>query len=343
MKIVIFGSNNSWSIERFYKKYLSELGCDVQIFDSNLYYRTDSLLDKVKYRYFPKLIYKNLNKSLVNEIDWSKIDVLWVFKGIELFYSTLEIIKRHNVFLANYNPDHPYIRSFYSSGSLELVNAIPLYNVHFSYSKYVLKKIKKTTHCDVVLLPFAFESSLLPINELIESEERIKPCFVGNPDSFRINLIKKIISRGFNIAVYGNGWEQYFGNNKLVECCGVAMTSDLYKILRNYRVQLNIFRPHNIGSHNMRTFEIAGVGGIQLAPYSEDHINFFNESSEIFLYKNDEELFEKLNYLLNAPWDFIISVRKKAQKKSIIGGYSYEKRSQFVYDYFKRKITCEKS
>lgn len=343
MRIVIFGSNNSWSIERFYAKYLSALGCEVYLFDSNHHYKTDSLIDKVKYRYFPKFIYKNLNKSLLNDIEWSNIDILWVFKGIEIFYSTLEIIKNKNVFLANYNPDHPYIRTFHSSGSLDLVKALPLFNLHFSYSKSVLDRIKKTTKCDVSFLPFGYESSLVPPKNLTESEEINMACFVGNPDSLRIKLITRIVSRGFRVAVYGNGWELYFRNNKMVECCGVAKTSDLYNILRSYRVQLNIFRPHNIGSHNMRTFEIASVGGIQLAPFSEDHAIFFHENSEIFLYNNEEELFDKLNFLLNAPWDFINRVRENAQNRSLIEGYSYEKRAQLVYSYFKKMISGEEN
>jgi DNA-directed RNA polymerase subunit L len=294
----------------------------------------------IKYpiRYLPNKLYTKLNEELLIFKNWYSIDVLWVFKGVEIFRDTLLKIKSYNVLLVNYNPDHPFIRTFASSGGRKIVKAIPLYDSHFSYSNNVIERINDDFKCDVLKLPFAFEDTCINWANITSQKEIIKICFVGNPDKFRVSLIRKIISWNFSIDIYGFGWEKFFRNNKFVNCLGVADTHELYSILRKYRIQLNIFRPHNINAHNMRSFEICGVGGVQLAQYSEDHLFYFEENLEIYLFRSDNELKDKLNYLLTASDELINNLRTKAREKSIINHYTYENRAKLVSDYLLRKL-----
>ena len=41
-------------------------------------------------------------------------------------------------------------------------------------------------------------------------------------------------------------------------------------------------RIHNPDSHNMRSFEVPGVGGIMVAPDTKEHRIFFEVGKEIF-------------------------------------------------------------
>lgn len=333
MKIVIFGSNKSWSIERYYVKYLS-IDHEVVLFDPTLHYQTNNLFRRIMFRYFKKRLFLKVNSELINFINKSKPNILWVFKGLEISIKSLEIIKNQGVYLANYNPDHPFIRTYTSSGGKNILDSISIYDVHFSYSNCAIEKIKNQYLIKTLKLPFAFEPSNFNWNVVKNQNEILKICFVGNPDLIRVRLIKKIVSWKFPIDVYGNGWDTYFKNNLLVTCCGIAQTKDLYSILRKYRVQLNIFRPHNINSHNMRTFEIAGVGGVQLAEFSEDHLVYFDEGKEIFLYKNEIELKEKLSLILNLSTKEVEQIRNNVRKKSLDNEYTYLNRSKLVSDYF---------
>jgi spore maturation protein CgeB len=88
----------------------------------------------------------------------------------------------------------------------------------------------------------------------------------------------------------------------------------------------------------MRSFEICGVGGVQLAQYSEDHLFYFEENIEIYLFRSDNELKDKLNYLLTASDELINNLRTKAREKSIINHYTYENRAKLVSDYLLRKL-----
>ena len=337
MKIAIFGSNKSWSIEKYYIKYLS-IDHEVVLFDPTLYYKTNNLFRKVMFRYFKKILFLKVNSELIKFITKTKPNILWVFKGVEISIKSLKKIKKEGIYLANYNPDHPFIRTYASSGGKNIIDSITFYDVHFSYSNSVIEKIKNQYFTKVLKLPFAFEPSNFNWDIVRNQNEIVKICFVGNPDSIRVSLIKKIISWKFPIHLYGNGWEKYFTNNYFVTCCGIAENKDLYAIFRKYRVQLNIFRPHNINSHNMRTFEITGVGGIQLAELSEDHLAYFDEGKEIFLYHNDIELYEKLTLLLSLPSKDIVQIRNNVRKKSIENDYTYLNRSKLVSAYFNNNV-----
>src|SRR5947207_2020499 len=72
------------------------------------------------------------------------------------------------------------------------------------------------------------------------------------------------------VDVYGNHWNQYKLNKK-INVFGPAYGTTFWKTLRRYRVQLNLMRPHNLGSHNMRSIEVPAIGGIGLFPNTPDH------------------------------------------------------------------------
>lgn len=89
-------------------------------------------------------------------------------------------------------------------------------------------------------------------------------------------------------------------------------------------------RPHNLDSHNMRTFEIPGIGGIQLAPDTIDHRGYFEDGKEIFLYKNLEECVSKITNLLKLTKNEASLIRENARNKSIQNNYSYQERANQV-------------
>ena len=104
----------------------------------------------------------------------------------------------------------------------------------------------------------------------------------------------------------------------------------MWDTLRKYRIQLNIMRPHNLDSHNMRTFEVPGIGGIQLAPDTKEHRLFFEADKEIFLYNTVEECVNKINYLLSLTTEQANQYRTYAREACVKNKYSYKDRAQQV-------------
>jgi len=88
----------------------------------------------------------------------------------------------------------------------------------------------------------------------------------------------------------------------------------------------------------MRTFKIPGIGGLQVAPYTQEHVEFFKEGEEIFLYKNLDECVIKINYLLKLNKDSTDALRKKSREAIVNGKHTYKDRSIFVYEEMKKLL-----
>jgi spore maturation protein CgeB len=145
-----------------------------------------------------------------------------------------------------------------------------------------------------------------------------------------------LAKNGFGVDVYGHGWDK----TPLRKFPGINISDAVYgqgfwKRLRQYRVQVNIFRKHNAGSHNMRSFEIPAVGGIQLAPWSEEQADFFSEGKEIFFYRDEDDLLKQVKNLLLATAETANGYREAARKRSLDAHYRYQDRALTVYENFK--------
>jgi len=150
----------------------------------------------------------------------------------------------------------------------------------------------------------------------------------------RAAFLQRIAEAGIKIDVYGNDWKKFISHPNF-SIFPPVYEDDLGLSLRRYRVQINMMRPHNPQSHNMRTFEVPGVGGILLGPDNPDHRSFFEAGKEIFLYKDIEDCIVQLRKILAMPVEEANEVRRVARKRSLESGYTYKERTQQVYDILK--------
>ena len=78
----------------------------------------------------------------------------------------------------------------------------------------------------------------------------------------------------------------------------------------------------------MRSFEIPAVGGIMLAPRSEEHLATFTEGKEAFYYASMDEAIEKILKILAFTPTESQRIRQQARDRSVQSGYSYTDRAQ---------------
>jgi len=348
----VVGSFQHWnSLESHYMKHIAQKIKNIVLYpfpDMILQHYRKNLLNRAAYRFHfhSQSKIKYFNSLLFQKVAKEKPDIVWIFKGLDILPETLEKIKRLGIKLVNYNADHPFIRTFRSSGGKEIENCIPLYDLVFCYSRNLMDDIKAryTPNIKTYFLPFGYgltETERMAIFYKANVESEIQRlCFIGNPDNeFRYKTLKQIISRKIPIDIYGKGWHKYFSkkheNLKVQE--GIY-DQDYWSALPRYRAQLNIFRPHNESSHNMRTFEIPAVGGIQLAPDSIEHREFFIENKEIFLYNSIESLIEKTEVLLGFSDQDSRVYREAAFLKCTHEDYSYKRRAEEVVTVFSEMI-----
>ena len=339
MKLLIAGSDEVWSLERYYIQHLSNLGvlieiCPVQSIFYKYYNR--SLANKILHKIGLSYITRRIERQVKETIKRFKPDILWVFKGMELTPELLQWVKGQGIKLVNYNPDNPFLFSGRGSGNKNLTRSINIYDLHFTYDSSIRDRIEDEYKIACKMLPFGFELSDELYNECGNLQEVNKICFLGNPDNDRATFINEL-AKTYLIDVYGNHWEK-FVQDKNITIYPAVYGKAFWETLSKYRVQLNLMRRHNPDSHNMRTFEVPGTGGILLAPATKDHYVFFEDNEEAFFYKDLQDAVHKANFLLHLSQEQAKGIRFSARNRSVNSGYSYRKRAEFVFKTFNELV-----
>ena len=331
MKILLIGSNYSWSIERIYKRELETLGNEVELLDVqnqfyDYYYK--SPFHKLFYRIGISGILSKINKGVLSQVSSKHYELIWVFKGMELFPDTLRGLKLKTKKLINYNPDNPFIFSGKGSGNSNVTEGILLYDLNLTYDEWVKEKIEREYNIQTELLPFGFDDAAISDDQLNTVDEVKAVCFLGNPDKYRASIIQKLVDQQIEVHLYGNDWQK-FVNHRCAIIHQPVYGQNFFKTLRKYRVQLNIMRAHNLNSHNMRSIEIPGAGGVMLAPKTADHLAFFVLGEEIFVYDDTENLINETQHLLNLDKSEVEQIRKSARRK-VLKEFTYKVQTQCI-------------
>lgn len=339
MKILIIGSGSSGAIELYFLKHLKEsLGennveiLDVQGIFNNYYY--SKLLNKVKFRLNLSYIYKHINKIILKEIEIFRPSIVWVFKGLEIFPKTLLILKKNNIKLINYNPDNPFIFSGRGSGNKNMINSMTLYDLYLTYDQSIKNDLINNHNINSELIPFGFEIDDNIRNECTNLSEINRVCFIGNPDKHRAKFILEI-SKEVPVSVYGKNWKKFL-NNSSIHIHDSVIGLEFWKTLYKYRVQLNLMRIHNLNSHNMRTFEITGIGAIGLMPQTQDHQSFFEDQNEVFLFKSVTDCVKTAKKILALDQESTLKIRQAAKQRGAKSKYSYKDRTNLFIEIIKK-------
>ena len=295
-----------------------------------------SKINRLIYRIYPSLLVHKMDKLFLRQVTEFKPTIVLVFKGMEISKWSLERIRAMGVKLVNYNFDHPFNHFSRGTGNRFVKEAVPYYDLHISYSSFICQELQTKFHAKTAWIPFGFHLTTKQYSEVImENRSEVnRVCFVGNPDEMRVSIIKRLTADGIDIDLYGFGWEKVFSSNGRIKIYPPRKAgsfwsdpSEFWKVLRQYRIQLNFFRPHNEGSHNLRTFEVPAVGGILLTPASAEQEKFFAVGEEIFFYSDYENLLLQCRELLAKPAVWIEKVRDRARQKSLTADYSYTRRT----------------
>ena len=316
-----------------------EMGCEICHFaapDIIFNHHSKNLFSKVLFKTGLFTGYHAVNRQLLKLAKSFQPDVIWIWKGLEILPQSLEELRKICP-VANYNPDHPFIIIARANGNSNVTKSVGGYDLHFCYNTALQKRIEEQFHLPTVFLPFAYDRGDVVYQDPSTITEINRICFQANPDPYRVGIVEMFTARGMEVDVFGNGWQKTrLATNSKVRIFGIAPRAEFWRLNQEYRVQLNLFRAYNVGSHNMRTFEIPAVGGIQLTPYSAEQAQFFSEGEEIFFFRDDREMLHQANMLLSLDADRAAEIRQRARQRSLISPYSFEDRAVTVYNTFQK-------
>ena len=317
-KLVIIGSDHPAALEMIFQKELQQKGYKVSIFPAQTFFLgfyNQSIWNKIIFRLGWSRIITSIQIMIKQFIDCENPSFVIIFKGMEVKPSTLIWMKKRGILICNYNPDHPFIFSGKGSGNKYITHSVSLFDYYVSYADDVVSRIL-AGGVKSFKLPFGFDASGFLLEELDSKDEIMKCCFLGNADEFRVEFLNRLSNLGLEIDVFGENWHE-FNTAKGIKIGPAIYGREFWKILQMYSVQLNLLRPHNCNSHNMRSFDIPGAGGIMLAPSTDDHKSFFQEGIEIFLFDSFETAFEKANFILNLSYDERQLIRRAARARAV--------------------------
>ena len=154
ISLLIIGSKDQHLIENFYKKAFNSIGIKKVLFFSNeIYLSIFFFLKKIKlnFLFYPiRSLYFNKICAFLEK--HKKIDVICVFKGIEIDKNFLVKLKKKfsSAKFVNVYTDDPFNYSSIATSSSLVPKAIPEYDFFFIYSKIIIKKLKKNINFVII-------------------------------------------------------------------------------------------------------------------------------------------------------------------------------------------------
>jgi hypothetical protein len=341
MHLLMSGTHVPTTLAWEYASGFEALGCSV-----SKHYGSDErssspplIFQRILRRTAPRLYYGPSNRDLLRLADSGRPDAILLFKAPDIFPETIRQLRQSGFHPAVYNADHPF--DFYSRGSgNELIaGSVPEYDLYLTYSRHIADQLAdRYPTLPTRVIPFGHSVDDATYDGISNQSEIVRVCFLGNADADRADKIATLVKAGLEVDVYGHAWEQFGPIIAGASLCGPANGLDMYRTLRRYRVQLNFLRPHNIHSHNMRSFEAPACGAIMLAEDTVEHREFFKADQEAFYFANDEEMIGQARRLLALSPEEADAIRARARARSVNEPYSYHHRAAQALTHLKELV-----
>lgn len=232
-------------------------------------------------------VYRARLRSRIDELaEGSPVGLTLVVKGPFLDPRTIEHARnRLQAPVVCWNPDSPFDHTISNRGA-GIPDAIGSYDLYVTWAEDLADRLTRISR-RVAIVPFGWDPDLHPVTEGTgEAAGRI--AFVGTASPERISVLAQIAH--LRPVVFGSGWPAIDG----IEIRGPLVGRDMSAVVGEAKWNLNLLRPQNAASHNMRSFEIPGAGGNQVASDSGDHRRFLGQDSRTVLFRSTRELLSLL-------------------------------------------------
>lgn len=211
-----------------------------------------------------------------------RADLVLVLKGALLSPRSIDHLRlRFNSPVVCWNPDSPFDDTISNCGA-GIPQTIRAYDAYITWADDVAERLSAVA-ARVLVIPFAWDPEIMrPVAGRGMAEGRI--VFIGTGTSGRSALLHSLAH--LHPVVFGNRWPKIAG----VDIRSPVFGAEFCRIVGEAKWNLNLLRPQNERSHNMRTFELVGAGGTQVAPRTDDHRRFLGGDSRTLLFQSKEEL-----------------------------------------------------
>lgn len=328
-RVLIVGSRAQGALEHAYAAGFRAHGVDIEVFDpegSLTTVRRSRVLNRLTWQ----LQHFAVGRALEARITGGpSADAVLVFKG---YFLPLSAIRRaraaSRVPWLNFNPDSPFDPGR-STSSRHIRAALREYDAYLTWSRALVTRLSEHGVSRPVYLPFAYDPNAHFPSDDVDPSLAEKVVFVGSYDSQRAELLLALAD--LPLVVYGNAWDRLPSRSPLRRCIrGPAIFgAELRRVVTSSLATINILRPQNVGSHNMRTFEVPAMGGLMLTSRSEEQQAFFPDRVASLMYSSAPELREIVQGLIHGRYD-TTAIRARAREGA--QQHSYPVRARAILD-----------
>jgi spore maturation protein CgeB len=328
--VLIVGSQREGAIETAYGRAFRRLGVrTVENFDV---YALSPILrqNRIVNRLTPHLQYEMTGRKLFNHLQTKRYEAIIVFKGMLLTPTWLKRCKAisSSATWLNVNPDDPFNMNSRGSTNRNVWTSIGCFDMYATWGKHLIPSIEKQGCPTAFFLPFAHDAdNHFPADSPQHNGDYI--AFVGGWDREREEILSEL--GDFPIKIYGEGWNRIASRSPLrdkVQSYNIY-GEQLRQFISSAKASINILRPQNHGSHNMRTFEIPAMRGLMVTTYSEEQDGFFPEGTASLMFSNTTELKQKLKLILADQYN-VAEMKEAAYRLS--RDQSYDSRARMLYN-----------
>jgi len=302
--ILISGSMIYGGLPGSLKKGFEGIGWQVHGFDDQLIFNEQNRWSN---RYVNRLCWrltaKAVQQRLIQAVEALRPSVLLVLKGFYFSPETITRVKKASpsTVLIYFNPDNSFNTWHFGNSNDWIRNSVHLYDIHFTWGKFLIPELRAAGAKAVFYLPFACDPDLhhpVALGQEDISEYGSDVAFVGSWDKEREGWLSHLLD--YRLKIWGNAWQKASPviREKWQQ---KEMVGDKFsKVCCASKINLNFIRKQNIPAHNMRTFEIPACGGFMLSTRTSEQGSIWTEGHEIACFSTPHELRQMVEQYLKS-------------------------------------------
>jgi spore maturation protein CgeB len=304
MKILILCAGDTYTLGWSYRRGFESAGCQVSMIDpGQLLDESPLWRNHLSRRLFERSLIAAFNRRWLAELVEVEADAVWIGKGawsVPWLWAAYKQARPATKLIC-YNADDP-ITTYSRGGNRPWVSqAIPCFDLFCTYNGLLVEPIRAAGARRVLRLPFAWDPAIHPMQPQDGYDHDV--VFVGNADAYReewlTNILKVPSARDWRMAVFGL-WQDV-ADPVLAERIQhrQVVGGEMAQVLARSKVALNVLRRQNEGSHNMRTFETPGCGGLMASQYSAEQDAVFPVDEAAIYFTTPKEAVSRIDRVLS--------------------------------------------
>jgi len=293
MRVLILGEDAPGGLMGSYERGFTELGIETQTFCLARAYESSvpAIRSRALRRVAEPVVLSAFNEKVARDLTGVEFDLVLVIKGHRLSSTTIHRIRESaRAPVVNFYPDDPFSKE--RSNRLAYgPNVLAAYDACFTFARHLIPEYERAGVGQVEYLPFARDPAL---HAPVASREKpaFDVVFVGNLDPDRVKCLDAL-AQDYRVGVFGERTATVVPTGSALARATFAPAAygdDLARALACGAISLNVMRPQNSRSHNMRSFESPACRAFTLSQRTPELNQLFVEGEHVVCFSDVDEL-----------------------------------------------------